>query len=183
MGGGGELFCHRVCYAPWLGPSRHNGKRHERGACVWPHPLDASAHNPQRLRSEFAPRGVPVLRSWSQAVRSTGGRLPPHPPKGDPTETRGCRSRHIPRHTPQTSADIPRPAVHCNSGGGGGGASRRCEVGEGGSVPLQGPGLICPQGQNMGGEPDLPNLCVKSRIAGISDVLRGLWWARPLGPH
>ena len=37
--------------------------------------------------------------------------------------------------------------------------------------------------QKMGGEPDLPNLRVKSRVSAISDVLRCLWWARPLGPN
>ena len=35
----------------------------------------------------------------------------------------------------------------------------------------------------MGGEPDLPNLCVKSRVSAISEVLRCLCWARPLGSN
>ena len=29
----------------------------------------------------------------------------------------------------------------------------------------------------------MPNLCVKSRVSAISDVLRCLWWARPLEPN
>ena len=78
------------------------------------------------------------------------------------------------------------PAVQCNSGGGGP-LSSRCELGEGGGSGngLEGPDVIVPHFQNKkkGGEPDLPNLCVNSRVSAISDVPRCLWWVRPLEPN
>ena len=61
------------------------------------------------------------------------------------------------------------------------------KLGEGGGVwntGSQGRALVFPIAKTKtGGEPDLPNLCVKSRVSAIPDVLRCWWWARPLGPH
>ena len=56
-----------------------------------------------------------------------------------------------------------------------GGPLSRCELGEGGGLGngLEGPGLVFPRCQKKtGGEPDLPSLCVKSRVSAISVVLR-----------
>ena len=47
----------------------------------------------------------------------------------------------------------------------------------------KGRALFFPVPKKKGGEPDLPTSCVKSRVSAISDVLRCLWWARPLEPN
>ena len=97
----------------------------------------------------------------------------------------GCLVRGAAAASPAASVRAVRPGVHGNSGGKGGPS---CELGEGGSgnrVRRAGSGLVCPQcplpqcqKQKMGGEPDLPTSCVKSRASAISDVPRCSW----LGP-
>ena len=57
-------------------------------------------------------------------------------------------------------------------------------VGGGSGEQAQRAGPYFPQCQKkMGAEPDLPNLCVESRVSAISDVRRCFWWAWPLGPN
>ena len=81
-----------------------------------------------------------------------------------------------------------RPAVHCNSGEEG--PSNRCELEEGaseegwsGKQAERARPYFGPLPKKKGSEPDLPNLCIRSRVSAISDVLWCLWWARPLEPN